>query len=70
MKQKIYYKILDNTADDFKIVKTTIKDADTYDTFREAKKELADTIRACLELEKEGLKQVKKLKESDIEFLT
>ena len=58
----MYYKIIDNTPDNWQIIKVELKDSETFNTLEEAKKELIDICNSIIEDELEMIKQVKKLK--------
>lgn len=66
MNNKTYYKIKDNSCDEWEIIKTNTKGEDTFDTFRECKAELASIFKSIIEFEKEALNSLKKLKKKDI----
>lgn len=67
---KTYYKITDNTPDEWEIVKTNDKQGDTYESFSSAKKELLEILQAAMQAEKEAIKAVKNLKIEDIKSET
>ena len=58
----MYYKIIDNTPDNWQIIKVELKDSETFNTLEEAKKELIEICNSIIEDELEMIKQVKKLK--------
>ena len=64
--EKLYYKIKDNTCDDWEIVSTTVKGNDTYETFSEAKKDLILTLKVAAQAELEAMYGVEELRAKDI----
>lgn len=61
---KTYYKVENNTIDDWKIVKVNTFTDNCFNTFMKAKMDLIDTFKSAIQAEKEALKDIKKLKKA------